>query len=423
MPEQRRRASRAPACSSRCACARIPDERFPGEVFFVSPTLDPADAPAHAREGLGAEPGPPPAPGPVRQRRGSRSRSARTRCWCPESARGLRPRGHLRLARATTRSRERVPVELGLRKDGRVEVRAGLAPGDAIVAAGHPQGDRGPQAARRRRRRETDQAPRRAARRGAAGAGLVKISEVCIERPVLATVMSLVIVLFGAIALPRLPNRELPDVDPPIVSVTTVFPGAAPEVVETSVTAAARGPAHRHRGRAARHLAEPRAGLADHRRVRARPRRRGRRQRRARPRRARAQPAARGGRGADRRQARRRRAAPIMWLALSGDALRPDRSSRTIAETADQGPARQAAGRLRRDHRRRAALLDARLDRQPPAHRARPHHRRRRRGARSARTSTSRPGRVEGATREFTVRTLGELRTRRGLRGPDRRRR
>jgi multidrug efflux pump len=64
----------------------------------------------------------------------------------------------------------------------------------------------------------------------------VRLSEICIERPVLASVMSLVILLFGAIALERLPNRELPDVDPPVVSVTTIFPGAAPEVVETSVT-------------------------------------------------------------------------------------------------------------------------------------------------------------------------------------------
>jgi len=64
----------------------------------------------------------------------------------------------------------------------------------------------------------------------------VKLSEVCIERPVLATVISLLITMLGAIALFRLPNRELPDVDPPIVSVITVYPGAAPEVVETSVT-------------------------------------------------------------------------------------------------------------------------------------------------------------------------------------------
>jgi multidrug efflux pump len=48
--------------------------------------------------------------------------------------------------------------------------------------------------------------------------------------------MSLVIALFGFISLTRLQNRELPAIDPPVVSVTTIFPGAAPEVVETSVT-------------------------------------------------------------------------------------------------------------------------------------------------------------------------------------------
>lgn len=64
----------------------------------------------------------------------------------------------------------------------------------------------------------------------------MRLSEICVDRPVLASVMSLVIVLFGALALTRLPNRELPDVDEPVVTVTTVYPGAAPEVVETSVT-------------------------------------------------------------------------------------------------------------------------------------------------------------------------------------------
>jgi len=64
----------------------------------------------------------------------------------------------------------------------------------------------------------------------------VRLPEICIERPVLTTVMSLAIVLVGAISLLRLQNRELPDVDPPVVSVTTVYLGAAPEVVETSIT-------------------------------------------------------------------------------------------------------------------------------------------------------------------------------------------
>ncbi|TDJ07767.1 MAG: efflux RND transporter permease subunit [Deltaproteobacteria bacterium] len=64
----------------------------------------------------------------------------------------------------------------------------------------------------------------------------MRLSQICIDRPVLTIVMSLGILLFGIIAVDRLPNRELPDVDPPVVSVTTIFPGAAAEVVETSVT-------------------------------------------------------------------------------------------------------------------------------------------------------------------------------------------
>jgi len=64
----------------------------------------------------------------------------------------------------------------------------------------------------------------------------LRLSQICIDRPVMATVFSLLILLVGLVCLERLPNRELPDVDSPVVSVTTVFPGAAPEVVETSVT-------------------------------------------------------------------------------------------------------------------------------------------------------------------------------------------
>ena len=64
----------------------------------------------------------------------------------------------------------------------------------------------------------------------------MRISEICIERPVLASVRSIIIVIFGLISASRLQNRELPDIDPPVVTVTTVFPGAAAQVVETSVT-------------------------------------------------------------------------------------------------------------------------------------------------------------------------------------------
>jgi len=64
----------------------------------------------------------------------------------------------------------------------------------------------------------------------------MKISELSIQRPVFATVMNLAIVLFGVIAFTRLPVREYPDVDPPIVSVTTFYRGASPSVIETEIT-------------------------------------------------------------------------------------------------------------------------------------------------------------------------------------------
>ena len=62
------------------------------------------------------------------------------------------------------------------------------------------------------------------------------LSKLSIQRPILATMLNLVVVLFGFIGLSRLPVRELPDIDPPIISVTTVYPGANAQVVETEVT-------------------------------------------------------------------------------------------------------------------------------------------------------------------------------------------
>ena len=59
------------------------------------------------------------------------------------------------------------------------------------------------------------------------------LPRISIQRPVLASMMSLALVLFGLIGLSRLPVRELPDIDPPIVSVTTVYPGADMNVVMT----------------------------------------------------------------------------------------------------------------------------------------------------------------------------------------------
>jgi multidrug efflux pump len=64
----------------------------------------------------------------------------------------------------------------------------------------------------------------------------MKLSDLSISRPVLASMVSLALVLFGVIGYNRLAVREFPDVDPPIVSVSTELPGANPQVVESAVT-------------------------------------------------------------------------------------------------------------------------------------------------------------------------------------------
>jgi multidrug efflux pump len=62
------------------------------------------------------------------------------------------------------------------------------------------------------------------------------LSDLSIRRPVFASMLSLALVLFGALGYQRLTVRELPDIDPPIVSVSTTLRGANPRVMESSVT-------------------------------------------------------------------------------------------------------------------------------------------------------------------------------------------
>ncbi len=62
------------------------------------------------------------------------------------------------------------------------------------------------------------------------------LSDISIKRPVLATVMSLLLVALGTMAFTRLTLRELPAIDPPIVSVQVLYPGASAAVVESRVT-------------------------------------------------------------------------------------------------------------------------------------------------------------------------------------------
>lgn len=62
------------------------------------------------------------------------------------------------------------------------------------------------------------------------------LSDVSVKRPIFATVISLLLIAFGIISFQRISVRELPDVDPPVVSVSTDYPGANAAVVETRVT-------------------------------------------------------------------------------------------------------------------------------------------------------------------------------------------
>jgi multidrug efflux pump len=64
----------------------------------------------------------------------------------------------------------------------------------------------------------------------------VILSDISVTRPVFATVISLLLIAFGLVAYDRLPLREYPDIDPPVVSIRTEYPGAAANVVETRIT-------------------------------------------------------------------------------------------------------------------------------------------------------------------------------------------
>ncbi len=62
------------------------------------------------------------------------------------------------------------------------------------------------------------------------------LSDISVKRPVFATVLSLLLVVLGVIAFSRLPLRELPNIDPPIVSVETAYRGASAAIIESRIT-------------------------------------------------------------------------------------------------------------------------------------------------------------------------------------------
>lgn len=62
------------------------------------------------------------------------------------------------------------------------------------------------------------------------------LSDISVKRPVFATVLSLMLIAFGFMSFRELPLREYPDTSPPVVSISTSYPGASAEIVETQIT-------------------------------------------------------------------------------------------------------------------------------------------------------------------------------------------
>ncbi|MDX6017872.1 efflux RND transporter permease subunit [Shewanella indica] len=62
------------------------------------------------------------------------------------------------------------------------------------------------------------------------------LTDISVKRPVLASVISLLLIAFGLVSFGKLPLREYPDIDPPIVSIDTSYRGASASVVESRIT-------------------------------------------------------------------------------------------------------------------------------------------------------------------------------------------
>jgi multidrug efflux pump len=62
------------------------------------------------------------------------------------------------------------------------------------------------------------------------------LSDVSVRRPVLAAVISLLLLIFGIMSMLRMPIRDYPDIDPPVISIETTYRGASADIIETKIT-------------------------------------------------------------------------------------------------------------------------------------------------------------------------------------------
>ena len=62
------------------------------------------------------------------------------------------------------------------------------------------------------------------------------LTDLSIKRPVVASVMSIVLVIFAIITFQEIPTDELPEVQPPVVTIQTDYKGASAEIIDTQIT-------------------------------------------------------------------------------------------------------------------------------------------------------------------------------------------
>lgn len=161
---------------------------------------------------------------------------------------------------------QRVEVKTGLVLPGRVEISTVLPKAIASSSRGPTRLFRASLWRSTGRPAARPAAPPPTAR----GANTI-LSEISVRRPVLATVLSLLLVAFGLLSFSGL-LRELPNIDPPVVSISTTYPGAAADVVQSRITEIIEGSGRRYRRHRHDHLAVAGRRLGHHHRILAEPR-------------------------------------------------------------------------------------------------------------------------------------------------------
>ena len=137
-------------------------------------------------------------------------------------------------------------VDVGVNEGGFIEIRDGLTAGAQVIADGlsrvEPNATVRVVGAHRVKPRTADTARNRAVRPkllaqdGLRATSAMMLSDLSVRRPVFAAVAAIILCVIGLAAFFALPVRELPSVDPPVVSITTTYLGASAEVIEERIT-------------------------------------------------------------------------------------------------------------------------------------------------------------------------------------------